>query len=382
MHKKDIAELRRAMGKQPSPIVTIAGRYVDSTRKIVSRVISEAARMSDDVLDQYCAILKKGLSGSLGKTLHSLEFPTEQEMHGDQYKLLSDLRKSGLNDEALIDEYCQSIADNFAYGEEYYILIVHGMYDVPYKAKDGYEDDEFPGDEVYDFLYTVLCPVVPSESGLCYDAQSQLILERSPALWIKAPVVSILFPAFSNRTTDVHSSLYYTKKSDEMYKELIEKVLGTPAPLSYADQKEAFQGIVGELSGGVCDYDTALAIQDTISEKMHEHEQGEDGEEPLIFQQRELRDILENSGMDEERIRDFDQVYEEKTEGNEEGLAAENLVSPKRTQVRMSGVEVSVVEERSYLLKPQLVDGRRCIVIPLEGDIEVDGMPVSSGKRY
>ena len=86
------------------------------------------------------------------------------------------------------------------------------MYDVPGKSSDGIEMFD-ASDEVYEYLLMSLCPVSLSKAGLSYNAESNCIQDRIRDWIVDMPDKGFLFPAFNDRSTDLHSMLYYTKKS-------------------------------------------------------------------------------------------------------------------------------------------------------------------------
>ena len=375
MNKKDIAEIRKLFKKDGGAFDRLCGCYVDGEKKIRMSFAGSFVGLSEEECDKYYDIFRKALSGSLGKTLHQLDYTTEQEMEGELYRELYDLQISGLKDEEQLNAFYDKVITHYAYGEDYYIVLLHGIYDVPGKGSD-LLDIEDASEEVYDFILCCICPVELSEAGLCYNAQENRVEERMRNLWVKLPMTAFLFPAFSDRGSDVHSLLYYTRKAEELHEEFIEGVVGGPAPLSFKTQQETFRELVEETVGQVCAYETARQINDNLAEMLEEHE---DASEPLVLDKTDVRHLLENSGVDEERIRDFDQIYRE-TAGEETTFLAANLVDTKNTQVKMPDVQIKVNSLRTDLLQVQLVEGRRCLVIPLEGDIELNGMPVSAAE--
>ena len=67
-----------------------------------------------------------------------------------------------------------------------------------------------------------------------------------------------LFPAFNDRSTDLHSVLYYTKKSEDLQPEMIDQLLGAKMPMSADTQKETFQMIIEDTLGEDGDYETVV----------------------------------------------------------------------------------------------------------------------------
>ena len=82
---------------------------------------------------KYFDIFKKTLSGTVGKNLLDMEFPLAQEAGGGTQEYLMKLRASELKDDALLDEFYDKVIETFVYPENYYIILVHGAYDIPKK---------------------------------------------------------------------------------------------------------------------------------------------------------------------------------------------------------------------------------------------------------
>ncbi len=83
---------------------------------------------------KYFEIFKKTLSGTLGKNLLNMEFPTNQEADGGTQEFLMRLRASRLTDDELIQQFYDRIIENYDYPENYYIILVHAVYDIPGKS--------------------------------------------------------------------------------------------------------------------------------------------------------------------------------------------------------------------------------------------------------
>lgn len=66
-------------------------------------------------------------------------------------------------------------------------------------------------DEVYEFLLCSICPVKLSKAGLCYNSKTNCIEDRIRDWIVEMPDQGFLFPVFNDRSTDLHSVLYYSK---------------------------------------------------------------------------------------------------------------------------------------------------------------------------
>ena len=78
MNQKEINELRRRFRPEKSTISRVYGCYVNSSKEIVSDLDESLGMMPQEESEKYLSLLKKGLSGSLGKNLIDIVFSTQQ----------------------------------------------------------------------------------------------------------------------------------------------------------------------------------------------------------------------------------------------------------------------------------------------------------------
>ena len=69
------------------------------------------------------------------------------------------------------------------------------------------------------------------------------------------PLTGFLLPAFNDRSTDIHSLLFYSKDADQFQARLIEDMLGCTPPMPVTSQKEAFQALVEDTLGDDCSFE-------------------------------------------------------------------------------------------------------------------------------
>lgn len=120
------------------------------------------------------------------------------------------LRDEKLADDETVDSFYNKVIENYEYGENYYIILIHSAYDVPGKASDNEEMFD-ASEEVYNHILCCICPVKLSEPGLSYNETTNAIEERPRDWWVQTPMTGFLFPAFNDRSSDIHSVLYFSK---------------------------------------------------------------------------------------------------------------------------------------------------------------------------
>lgn len=376
MNKKEVLEIRKQFTPANCAITRIAGCYVDHEKN--KRMESKSAFLSlpEEEAFKYFDIFKKTLSGTMGKNMLNMEFPIDQEMPGGTQEFLMKLKASKLEDDMLLEEFYDKVIAAYEYAENYYIILIHAMYDVPGKSSDNMEMFD-ASDEVYEYLVCSICPVSLSKAGLSYNAEANCIQDRIRDWVVDMPDKGFLFPAFNDRSTDIHGVLYYTKKSEDLQPELIEQLLGARLPMSANTQKETFQILIEDTLGEEGDYETIRNIHETLNDLIEEHKEEP---EPLQLDKTDVRKVFEQSGVSAERMEQFDRNYEE-TAGEKTSLLAANIAETKKFQIETSDIVIKVNPERSDLIETRMIDGRQCLVIAVDDHIEVNGVNVRTLKQ-
>ena len=83
------------------------------------------------------SVLRRTLSGTLGKNLIEMPFTTAQVVDSDEHRLLMALRDSKLTDEEAVRMFFEKVIASYRPEGTYLILLANDTYDVPYRAKDG-----------------------------------------------------------------------------------------------------------------------------------------------------------------------------------------------------------------------------------------------------
>lgn len=374
MTKQEIAEIKKLLTPKKCSITRICGCYVDGEKNKKTEIAQSFLALPDEEMFKYFEILRKALSGTVGKNLVTLEFPLASEEAGGTQEFLLRLRESKLKDEALLDEYYDKIINTYEYVGNYLILVIHDAYDVPGKTMDGIEMED-ASDEVYEYLLTCICPVELSKPGLSYNAVENTFQNRIRDWVVSLPETGFLFPAFNDRTSDIHSALFYSKDPEEREDGFVDGLLGCPLPLSAGTQKETFQALIEETLGEECDLEIVKNIHESLTTMAEEHK---DEPEPLVLDKSQVKTILADSGVSNEKLADFDQFYEAAA-GKNTALLASNVMNTRTFEVKTPDVVVKVNPERTDLIETRNINGRECLVIALDGGVVVNGVTVHAG---
>lgn len=374
MNKKEIAEIKKQFTQERCAITRICGCYVDGEKNKKTELKEAFLSLPEEEMFKYFAIFRKALSGTVGKNLLTMEFPLASEEAGGTQDFLMQLRASSLKDENLLEEFYDKIIENYYSVENYLILLIHAVYDIPGKSSDGEEMFD-ASDEVYDHILCCICPVTLSKPGLSYDEESNAFHTRICDRVVNMPDIGFLFPTFHDRSTDIHSLLYYAAKPEELRMEFVEPVLGCNLPLSAGDQKETFQTIVEETLGDACDYEVVKNIHEKLNEMIEEKK---DEPDPVVLDRAEVKRLLEYSGVEEEKLSSFEEKYEEAA-GTDTCFVASNVANTRQFEIKTPDVVVKVSPDRMDLVETKVINGRKCLVISLDNSVEVNGIAVHMG---
>ena len=337
MNKREISEIKKQFKKDNNAITRICGCYVDAEKQIKTTLKEAFFALSEEEIFKYYEIFKKSLSGGIGKNLHNLEYSIHDEGPDSAHELLMKLRDEKLADDETVDTFYNKVIENYEYGENYYIILIHSAYDVPGKASDNEEMFD-ASEEVYNHILCCICPVKLSEPGLSYNEATNAIEERPRDWWVQTPMTGFLFPAFNDRSSDIHGVLYFSRNPEELHSEFIDACLGAPTPISFKSQKEAFQEILTDTLGEECDYEIVRQIHENLTELAEEHKEDEI---PLTLTKPEVKDLLEKSGVEPERLEHFDKVYEEAA-GENTAILVPAITGTGKFAVKTPDVDIKV----------------------------------------
>lgn len=374
MIKQEINEIKKLFTPSNCSITRICGCYVDGEKEKKADFKQAFLALPEEEMFKYFEILRKNLSGTIGKNLLNLDFPLQSEAEGGTQAFMLKLRDSKLKDDALLEEFYDKVIASYEYVGNFLILLIHDAYDVPGKASDGMEMDD-ASDEVYEYIMACICPVNLSKPGLSYNAVENTFQNRIRDWVVGMPEAGFLFPAFNDRGSDLHSTLYYTKDANELKESFVESMLGCPLPLPAGSQKESFHALIEETLAETCSIEAVINIHERLNEIIEEHKEDP---APLIMDREEVKTVLADSGVSNEKLETFDKCFDA-TAGEGTELVVSNVVNTRTFEVKTPDVVIKVNPERIDLVKTKIVDGRECLVIDLGSDVIVNGITIHRG---
>lgn len=372
MIQKELNEIRRRLALDKNCMSKVYGCFVNQTKEIIAYIEESFAAMPQSEGERYMALLKKALSGSLGKNLIDIEFSTKQVMEGEEHKLLMALRKDMGNAE-LREELYQKIIPAVNLDCNYIILLAADHYDVPFKGTDDLSMDD-ASETVFNYFVCSVCPVNESKTELGYVIDQSAFHNCTFPQTIAAPEMGFLFPCFDDRAANIYNALFYTKNTDMMQQEFIDSVFKAEAPMSAGEQKMTFEEVLTETLEEDCSFDVIQCVHENICQRLVEHKESKDPK-PLDLSRSEIGDILESSGVSKEKV----EIFKEKVKtqfGEDKPLKPQNIIETKKFEVVTPEVKISVPPEFSYLLETKTINGRKYIMIPADEGVEINGVSV------
>lgn len=419
MKKKDILELKRRLKKDDCTFTKMCGCYVNGEKNVILNFKETFLNLEDIEFHKYLEIARKTLSGTIGNNILKLEFPTSDFDSDSTQQFLFKLSRSELKDDSLIEEFYKSIIDNYEYTGNFLILLFADAYDVMTKTSDNSKLDE--SEEVYQYVLCAVCPVTLSKPGLGYLEDKNRIGARLRDWVVGAPDLGFVYPAFSERSADVNSVMYYTKNAKDPHPEFMEYVLGCPSKTTATEQKEALHTIIKKAVNDDEEKSEHLImeIQENLNNIVEEHAATSDKDsEPVTLKYNDIQDVLIENGISEEitekveksYIKEFgetapvvEQLLDSKLlKANEQRKKEERLEKKvkflqeelDKTKNEVSAdvnedteenldeildniinddkddydVILKVNPEKVDQIKSQIIDGQKCIIIPIEED--------------
>jgi len=374
MIEKEISEIRRHLRRDRSNITALYGCYVNDNKEIITEFRQSTGMMPENEGDKYFALLRRTLSGSIGKNLIDITFKTSQVADSPEHKLLMDLRDSKCADEERRAELYKKIIDSVHMEGNYLILLGCDSYDVPFRGRDDSRQSD-QSDQVYTYILCTICPVKQTKANLHYVPEEKLFHDGAMNQMVSAPDLGFLFPAFDNRSTNIYNALYYTRNVKQSQDDLIESLFNTPVPKPAAEQKKSFEALLTTSLGEECSLDVVQTVHDQLCQRIEMHKEAKIPE-PLMISKEDVKDVLESCGVSEAHVAKFSVDYDE-VFGFEADLHPKNIIDNKRFELKTPDVIIKCDPARSDLIETRLIDGVKYILICADEDVEVNGVSIN-----
>ncbi len=373
MNEKEIGEIRRRVRRDRSNMTAIYGCYVNGQKEIVSEFKQSTGIMPENEAERYFGLLKRTLSGSVGKNLIDICFKTSQVADSPEHKLFMQLRNTGLKDESLRAELYTKIIQSVKIDDGFLILIGCDSYDVPFKSSDDETQADASG-ETYTYLLCCVCPVKQTKPALRYVAEDKEFHDGGIAQVPAAPEVGFLFPAFDNRATNIYNALFYTRSVKENHGDLVNTLFCVDAPKPAAEQKKSFEALLGASLQEECSLEVVQTVHEQLCQSIDLHKESRVAD-PLLISKEQVKHALSECGVSEKSVAKFSVDYDE-VFGFDAQLHPKNIINNKRFEITTPDISIQVTPEGRDLIETRIIDGVKYILICADENVEVNGVPI------
>ncbi len=365
MNKKDLATLRRRFAPDKNDISIIRGCFVNEKREIVSTFSKSPLSLPESEAEHYLASFKKTLGGASGRNQFTIPVHTDDPAG----QLLRQLQTSELTDEKAVNKLFQTIIDGLEIEGSYLILAMHDAYSVPYKKSDEHAERPDFSDKVFNYIIVTVCPVKLTKPLLTFFRDDRDFHTVEPDLAVAGPALGFMYPVFEDGGADVNSALYYTKDPADLHADFIDAVFAAQAPESGTDQREAFYSVLADtLEDGVT-FQVVQGLHENLTAQISERKSSA---APLEVSRGEIANLLNVSSVEQKA---FDEAYLEQF--GAVGMEATTVVEPKKFVIETENAMIQVDPQRSDLVEMKRIDGRRYVLIAIEGEATVNGVEVN-----
>ena len=369
MNRKELTEIRLRLRAEASAVTQFYGCYVNSLHQIISQFSVSTAVMSDTESEMYFALLRKTVSGTTGKNLVTVQM----EKNGAYQRMLSDVRAYGTRDAGLRERFFREIIEHADMEGNYLILLAYDSYDVPFRSASGEYDREASA-AVFSYFICALCPVIDAEAKLAYISEDREFRSNTVGQTAGPPAAGFMYPSFQNRSSNPDKALYYMKSAAEPHDGFAKAMFGRERPMVDAERREAFQDALSFVQDGTCPFTAVQSLFETMRSRTEEIKNSENPELDML-RPGELADILEQSGLEGKKAGELSAAYGEAV-GKNARLMPDAVLESGRFRMETPDVKITVKPEAAALVKMRTIDGRRYILIPADGGVELNGISV------
>ena len=370
MNRKELNEIRNHFNPEAKyfAMERVLTAFVDTQRAVRGVNIRTAGSIPSPESMILYETMKKVLNVNLGKQSTELPFRDHAYSEDGAQTRLSALLKSELKQEDTVLEFLGQLAAEADSDSPYAVLMAYCTYDPPRKNKMDELETDFT-DQTFKYLVCAMCPIAKTEGVLVYNQFDDEILrqENPNAVISKAPQDGFFYPVFSDRATDVHHVLYYTKTPNTPNEKLIDSFLECDVDTTVEEDQADMKTVLGELLGDDLTYETVTAVNEKLTQIAAKNKTDDS---PTEVTGRMLHRMLAEVGVPEEKLADTEKVFEEHVEST---LKPERLIVPK-TVIKTPEIVVNIKNEAKNKVRLDKIEGRHCMIIELDDAmIEVNG---------
>lgn len=372
MNEREIAEIRRRMRPEKNNIGRIRGCYVNDNHTIISEFDQMLGLISTDEAEEILSLLRKTLSGAIGRNLIDISFTNDQVLDSDEHRLLSNLRQTSLTDNESVKAVFEKIIASLELEGSYFILLANDKYDI-YGYDENGEKKDSP--EMFSYILCAVCPIKAAKPSLGYSLSESKFKNIIRDSMVSAPEIGFMFPAFDTRAANIYGALLYKRDVSASHDSFADAIFKTPIPMPATEQTASIAGILTSTVNEECDLELIQSVQSQLIELTADHKANKE-DEPLLLSGKDLGTLLRSGGVKEEQIGEFSEKFEDDF-GTTAAIPPANIIDIKKFEVKTPEVTVKVNPEFSDLIETRVIDGTKYLLIRADGDVEVNGIKIN-----
>lgn len=390
MLKKDLADMRKHM-KLESTMLQFHEMYSVYLKKdnleIVHKDIKSFQTLDSETQELYIKNYKKVLSGALDTKLFQLDFVNTEDENNSQ-KILYSLLEEESNDELVkyLDEIVNKLAANYKYDSDIVINFIRGEYwkgaKVRSEAADEAEDDNVFS---FKFLLSSINKIEHPKKALQFDYINKEFRANSSLdaiINLTSPLDGFMFPCFNNNYSDINHIMYYTGRNNEVNNSFIEEVINCTLKITADEEKSCFNAIIKGVVGDSIKPEVMQTIYEKIAEKS---EETDEGEVPVVTV-KDVKNVLEDSGIEVKDVETLEKVYEDTIGSTSFDFKVDNILpdlKSKSVKIESEAANISIAPNAlSKIKQVRNKYGRKCLLIELDEDIEINGFKLESSEAW
>jgi hypothetical protein len=371
LNKKELSEIRNKFMKDAGTV---------TIHKITSAYINPADE------DEPIIYVNSEIPGTIAEDRYSfLKFIFGSVLKGrigkgnKEYKIVDESTKAlfestvynNMNSSEDINIFINTIVNNYNLVSPYAVFVANVTYSYIKKNDDVLEDtdDTCMDTEDYDFMITAICPVENVTDGLIYH--DEFIYDTVNKNAVEMPINGFIYPTFSDRTPDFDSILVYDKNCKKPNKDMA-MLCGADFTYTIPQQKEMFDTMLSNVMGKELNYELLTDINTAFEEKLVEQSVNT---EPATITKQECIQTLIEAGVDPKYKEHFSKNYD--TVFGDVAIDTPAIVNDKTT-IKMNSFKITFSNSESNMLSTKEINGKRCIVITIDGNIDVNDVTVTN----
>lgn len=392
MNKKDIAALRRQF-KVNATQLKIADIYNIYIRQETNEIYYEELRpfpfLEEEQQELFLTNFKKVLGGKLDEKLFEVKFqyPQEGQVDHTQGLLYEGLRTEETD---VWTDYMQRIAlkmvQETPFENDMVVTFIRGNYNKPTKRYSE-ESEIHENDEVYKtkFILGSISPTELPKKSLVFDfieREFKASLFMNPVIKLEAPVGGFLFPCFTDNGADVNHVLYAAHKAHQPDMRFIEHVLNGSDIVTAVEEKAVFEEVIKAVIGEEVNSTTLATVYDEINQLIVAEEENDHEEETIpTLNARAVEVVLKASGVDDVTTEKVEQAFKQVVDDTAYEMKATSVVpkyTSKSIKIQTKVANISVSPQDLKYVKQVNYKGKRCLLIEVEEDTEIEGFKLIS----